>query len=209
MSRPSLLLVGAGGHARACIDVIESDGRYAIAGLIGLPEEVDTTVFDYSVLGTDADLAALATQIGCALITIGQIKTPEPRERTFAQLLALGVSVPTFVSPHAYVSKRARVGDGTIVLHGATVNAGATVGRNCIVNSHALVEHDSVIGDHCHLATNVAVNSGVHVGAGTFIGSGTSVRQGLTIGARCVIGMGQRVLADCADGTRLPPARSP
>ena len=32
MSKIPLLLVGAGGHARACIDVIELEGRFVIAG---------------------------------------------------------------------------------------------------------------------------------------------------------------------------------
>jgi len=113
------------------------------------------------------------------------------------------------VSPRAHVSKHAKVGAGTIVMHGAVVNAGAVVGRNCIINSQALVEHDAVIADHCHVATAAAINSGVHIGAGTFIGSNSSVRQCINIGERCLIGMGQRVLADCEAGTCMPPTKRP
>ena len=40
MSMSAVLLVGAGGHARACIDVIETEGRFKIAGLVGRSEEV-------------------------------------------------------------------------------------------------------------------------------------------------------------------------
>lgn len=208
MSLPSILLVGAGGHARACIDVIEHEGRFAVAGLIGLASEVGSTVLGYPVLGSDEDLPVLTERFGRALIAVGQIKTSAARERIFSRLMELGCTMPTIVSPRGYVSRHAQVGMGTIVMHGAIVNAAAVVGQNCILNSHSLVEHDAVIGDHCHVSTNVAVNSGVRVGEGTFIGSGTSVRQGLTIGARCVIGMGQRVLADCADGQRIPPSRA-
>ena len=42
MTKPSLILIGAGGHARSCIDVIEQQGQYQIARLIGIPEEVHT-----------------------------------------------------------------------------------------------------------------------------------------------------------------------
>ena len=38
MSKPSLILIGAGGHARACNDVIEHLGTFDIAGLIGNEE---------------------------------------------------------------------------------------------------------------------------------------------------------------------------
>ena len=202
-----LLLIGAGGHARACIDVIEQDGRFTVVGLTGVPEEAGTKVLNYPVLGSDADLPALLRKYGKALVTVGQIKSPDLRMKLFSLVEQAESVPPAIVSPRAYVSPHASVGAGSIVLHGAVVNAGAVVGRNCILNSLSLVEHDCVIADHCHVATGATINSGVHVGEGTFIGSGTTVRQSIAIGERCVIGMGQRVVADCEYGTRLPPAR--
>ena len=209
MSALPILLLGAGGHARACIDVIEQEGRFAVAALLGLPDEAGTQVLGYPVLGTDADLPAMLGNYARALIAVGHIKTPEPRMRLFELLQRSNCELPAIVSPRAYVSPRATVGAGSIVMHGAVVNAGAVVGRNCIINSQALVEHDSVIADHCHIATSAAINSGVHIGAGTFIGSNSSVRQCVNIGERCLIGMGQRVLADCAAGSRMPPLKKP
>ena len=209
MTKTPILLVGAGGHARACIDVIEQEGRFAVAGLVGLPHEVGTRVLGYPVLGTDADLPALLGDCAHALVSIGQIKTPEPRMRLFNLLEQSGYALPVIVSPRAYVSPHAMLGAGTIVMHGAVVNASAVVGRNCIINSHALIEHDAVIEAHCHVATTAAINSSVHIGAGTFIGSNSSVRQHINIGERCLIGMGQRVLADCEAGTSMPPPKRP
>jgi sugar O-acyltransferase (sialic acid O-acetyltransferase NeuD family) len=203
-----ILLAGAGGHARACIDVIEHEGRFKIGGLVGLAHEVGTRVLGYPVLGTDADLSSLATEFTHALVSVGQIKTPGPRMRLFERLEQCGYSLPAIVSPRAHVSSHATLGAGTIVMHGAIVNAAATVGRNCIINSQALVEHDAKVGDHCHISTAAALNSGVRVGAGTFLGSNSCVRQGIEIGRRCVIGMGQRVLANCPAETCLPIPRA-
>jgi sugar O-acyltransferase (sialic acid O-acetyltransferase NeuD family) len=207
VTQESILLVGAGGHARACIDVIEQEGRFTVAGLVGLPNEVGSRILGYPVLGTDADLPVLLGDYAHALVTVGQIKTPQPRIRLFDLLEQNGSSLPALVSPRAYVSPHASLGPGTIVMHGAVVNAGAVVGRNCIINSQSLVEHDVVIADHCHIATAAAINSGVRIGAGTFIGSNSSVRQCIHIGEQCLIGMGQRVLADCDAGARLPSSK--
>jgi sugar O-acyltransferase (sialic acid O-acetyltransferase NeuD family) len=207
LTKPTILLVGAGGHARACIDVVEQEGRFSVGGLVGLPHEVGTRILGYPVLGTDSDLATFVEAFSNALVSVGQIKTPELRMGLFAKLAQAGCSFPIVVSPRAYVSPHAHVGEGTIVMHGAVVNAGAVIGRNCIINSQTLIEHDAVIEDHCHVATAAAVNSGVHVGQGTFIGSNSCVRQGVRIGERCVIGMGQRVLADCTPGARIPPPK--
>lgn len=207
MSQLPILLLGAGGHTRACIDVIEQEGRFKIIGLIGLAHEVDTSMFGYPIVGTDTDLSRILKGNIATLVTIGQIKTPALRINSFNLLMKQHTELPVIVSPHAYVSPRAKLGAGTIVMHGAVVNAGATVGRNCIINSLALVEHDVVIEDHCHISTQAAVNSGVHIGEGTFIGSNASVRQCLTIGSFCLIGMGQRVLTDCKSATQLPAIR--
>lgn len=205
MTRPFILLAGAGGHARACVDVIECEGRFTIAGFLGTAHEVGTTVIGYPVLAADDAVPLGIADFG--LVAVGQIKSPEIRMRLFDLLRGSGLRMTTIVSPRAILSRHASVGVGTIVMHGAVVNAMASVGDNCIINSQALVEHDAVVGDHCHIATGAILNSGVRVGDGAFIGSGAMVRQGVRIGERCIVGMGQRVLTDCSPGSQLPPTQ--
>jgi sugar O-acyltransferase (sialic acid O-acetyltransferase NeuD family) len=201
--KKQILLLGAGGHARACVDLIEQHGGYLIAGLIGQDLEVGSTLLGYPVIGTDAQLPDLLRRYQAGLVTIGQINTVEPRVRLFEQLTMFKATIPAIISPRAYVSPHARVGHGTIVMPGAAIIAGAIVGRNCIINSMALVEHDALIGDHCHIATGVRLNSAVRVGDRTFIGSGSAVRQGVSIGCDCVLGMGTILRNDCVDGSLI------
>ena len=203
MSEP-ILLVGAGGHAKACIDVIEQDGRYNISGLIGCEAEVGSKVLGYPVCGSDGDLARLFSEVGNALVTAGQIKSPELRMRLYTLLEENDYHLPTIVSPRAYVSKHATLGKGTIVMHGAVVNSAAVVGDNTILNSMSLIEHDASVGSHCHISTGARLNGGASVGGGVFVGSGATVRNGISIGDQCVIGMGQAVLKDCPAGSKLP-----
>jgi sugar O-acyltransferase (sialic acid O-acetyltransferase NeuD family) len=189
MSKPKLILIGAGGHAHACIDVIEQQGGYQIAGLIGMHEELHTQHFGYAVMATDGDLPQVAKSYQYALITVGQIQTPDHRIRLYQQACALEFQLPTIIAPSAYVSPHATIGAGTIVMHGAIVNAGARVGNNCIINSRALLEHDSAVEDHCHISTGTILNGGVHIGAGSFVGSGSIIKEGIALGTRCVVGM--------------------
>ena len=64
MSKLGLILIGAGGHAHACIDVIEQLGGYQIAGLIGMPDEMHDHHLGYAVIGTDTDLPKLPNVFG-------------------------------------------------------------------------------------------------------------------------------------------------
>ena len=143
MNKANLILIGAGGHARSCIDIIEHEGSYKIAGLVGLAHEVGLKQFGYQVLGSDSELIELANQYPYALITVGQILTADHRIRLYQQALDVGFNLPEVIAPTAYVSPHATIGAGTIVMHGAIINAGAIIGNNCIINNRALIEHDA------------------------------------------------------------------
>lgn len=202
MSKPNLILIGAGGHARACIDVIEQEGIYEIAGLIGLVHEVGSKHFDYEVIATDAEMSALAKQYQFALITIGQIHSAEHRFRLYAQAQEAGFTIPTVIAPTAYISSHATIGTGAAVMHGAIINAGAQVGKNCIINTNSLIEHDAQVEDHCHISTGAILNGNSSIGTGTFIGSGTVIKEGVSIGANSLVGMGLVVRHNLDNNTK-------
>jgi sugar O-acyltransferase (sialic acid O-acetyltransferase NeuD family) len=203
MDKPSLILIGAGGHARACIDVIEHLGAFKIAGLTGIKEELHDELMGYPMLGTDTDLPELAKQYQYALITVGQIESPLARQRLYQHVLALGFKLPAIISPIAHVSGHANVGDGTIVMHGAIVNANANVGNNCIINNKVLIEHDVTVGDHCHISTGAIVNGAANIGLGSFVGSGSVIKEGVTLGSQCLVGMGIAVRHHHANNSRI------
>lgn len=203
MNKYGLILIGAGGHARACIDVIEQQGQYQIVGLVGLQEELHSQHLGYEVIASDAALAQLAKSTPYALITTGQIQTAKLRMRLYQQATQCGFQMPVIVAPTAYVSQHAILGAGSVVMHGAIVNAGAKVGNNCIINSRALIEHDTTVEDHCHISTGAILNGGVCVGGGSFIGSGCVVKEGLSIGKDCLVGIGLTVRHALADSSRF------
>jgi sugar O-acyltransferase (sialic acid O-acetyltransferase NeuD family) len=192
--KEDLILIGGGGHCRSCIDVIEMEGRFAIRGIVDEKDALDPTLTDYPLLGREEDIPTLSKACHNFLITIGQIKSPEPRIRLFLRLKQLGMTLPIVVSPLAHVSRRARLGEGTIIMHDALVNAGASVGRNCIINTKALIEHDAVIEDHCHISTAAIVNGATTVRRCSFIGSNAVLRERIVVGEESIVGAGVTVL---------------
>lgn len=197
----TLLLIGGGGHCRGAIDVIESEGRFVIKGIVQPKAEGVEPVLGYPILGEDADLPALLVDTPQALVTVGQIKTPALRRHLFESLKALTAVMPLIVSPKAHVSRHAQMGEGTLVMHGAIVNACAQIGVNGIINSLSLIEHDAEIGNHCHISTGARVNGGAIVEDGCFIGSGAVLREGVRVGANSVIGAGCVITRDVAADT--------
>jgi sugar O-acyltransferase (sialic acid O-acetyltransferase NeuD family) len=201
MRKMELILIGAGGHSRSCIDAIEQEGKFKIGGLVGLGEEVGFSHFGYQVLAIDSELSALAKEFQYALISIGQIQSPELRIHLYELTLEAGFLLPTIIAPTAYVSPNATVGAGTVVMHGAILNAGVSVGDNCIINTRALLEHDSQVSDHCHISTGAILNGDASIGTGSFIGSGSVIKEGVSVGAGSVVGMGLALRHNLDDGS--------
>jgi sugar O-acyltransferase (sialic acid O-acetyltransferase NeuD family) len=196
-----IILIGAGGQARACIDVIEQCKQYHIAGLIRKKGKMASAVFGYPVLGTDQEIKKISKKIKYALISVGQIKISKIRINLYKKAINAGFKMPIIKSPHAYVSPRAKIGKGTIIMHGAVVNANAIIGQNCIINTNSIVEHDSFVGDHCHVSTGAILNGKVVLGRGSFVGSGCVIKEEIKIGNNCVVGANSFLRRNLNSGT--------
>ena len=199
----AVVLLGGGGHCRSVIDVIEQAGLYSILGVLEKEGFSDSNLMGYPLLGSDQDLPAFIEQNCAVVITIGQIKTSEPREKLYRYAKEAGAEMPVVVSPRAYLSRHAKVDSGTTVMHEAIVNCSAEIGENCIINTRALVEHDAKIGSHTHIATGALINGGVQIGQRCFIGSGAVIHNDIDVGDGCLVGAGVTVQRDLPAGTVL------
>ena len=188
-----LILIGGGGHCISCIDVIEAQGIYSISGILDMAENLGKSVLDYKVIGTDNDIVNYVKDHHF-LITVGQTKNALIRKKIFENLIAVSAEMAIIISPTARISKYAKIGVGTCILHNSSVNANVQIGVNCIVNTGANVEHDCNIGNHSHISTHAVINGGCVIEDGCFVGSNATIVQNICIPAESVIGAGAVVL---------------
>ena len=189
-----LLVLGAGGHAKSIIDIIESTNNWKICGLIGKNNEIGKEILGYKVLGNDTKLNSLRKNCNHAVIAIGQIKSCELRKKLALNLKFLGYKLPVIASKFSVVSKHSIIGEGTTIGHGAVVNANVKIGNNCIVNSLSLIEHDSIIEEFCHISTGSLINGGVTIGKESFIGSNSMIRENISIPSKTIIGASRKIM---------------
>ncbi len=193
MKKKEIILIGGGGHCKSCIEVIESTTEFSIAGIIDSKDKVGQDVLGYKIIGCDDDLKLLKQKYDYALITVGQIKSPKARINLFQTLKSIGFNLPIVVASTAHVSKYAKIGEGTIIMHQALVNANVEIGENCIINSKALIEHDCKIGSNCHISTNTTLNGNVEIGDECFVGSCSSFVNGISVSNQIFIGINSNV----------------
>ena len=194
-----IIIIGCGGHASSCIEVIEHSKKYEIYGLVC--EKKSNKYSNYKILGNDKSLESIKKKCSNALIGIGQIKTFKIREKLFKILKKKGFKLPSIIAKSSFVSNFSKIGESTIVMNNAFINRNALVEKNTIINTGAIIEHDVQIGSNCHISTGSIINGGAKIGDGTFVGSGSVINQGVTVGRNCIISSLTKIKKDLKDGS--------
>lgn len=197
MTRQSAWLVGAGGHALVCADILSLSTHWQLAGVLD-PVQVGSAFLTWQVQSEDQLDEKLALHPHCFL-GVGQVKSGLIRERIMSTYRSLGAVFPALVSPRAYVSAYAGLGDGVLVGHGAVIQPLVSLSDGVIVNTGAIVEHGARIGAFSHISTSAVVNGDCAIGEGVMLGSGAVVLQGRHICSGVTVGAGSVVTKDIAE----------
>lgn len=198
MSR-SVLVWGAGGHARVVADILRLGGS-EIAGFL---DDVDPSrrgepFLGAQVLGGRERLAELrAAGLSAAVVAIG---ANGARMEAATLLRRHGFELWSSIHPSAAIAPTARVGSGTVVAAAAVIGAAASLGEDVIVNTGATVDHNCEVDDGAHLAPGVHLGGWVAVGRSSFLGIGALVADRVRIGAGAVVGAGSLVLHEVPPG---------
>lgn len=201
----SLIIIGAGGHARVLLDALQLSACNVIgfidpafakgtAGPGGLP-----------VLGGDEALNGYSAMDVQLVNGIGSIGPTAVRSAVWRRGKDAGFSFARVVHPSAVVSASAKLREGVQIMAGCIIQTGADIGANSIVNTRASVDHDCKVGETVHIAPGVTLSGNVRVGDRAHIGTGAVVIQGVTIGADSLVAAGAVVYRDVPDSSRLIP----
>jgi sugar O-acyltransferase (sialic acid O-acetyltransferase NeuD family) len=179
------------------IDIVEREGKYAIAGLIDDNPEMQGKDFcGYSVIG-GFDVLAKNVPHGHKLILA--MGGNNARKALWVRVKPLGYELACAVHPSAQIGKDVSIAPGTVAMANVTINSGSRIGENVIVNTGATVDHDCLIGGYVHISPGTHLAGNVRVGELTHIGIGVAVISNITIGKGSVIGAGAVVVADIPD----------
>lgn len=183
-----MILLGASGHAKVIIDILEKSGQ-PIEGLYDTNPEL-TSLAGKPVL-QQSELSPRPDQE--AIVCIG--------DNRIRKMVVKGLSMPFGTAIHASVQLGAdvNIGGGTVVMAGAVINPSTNIGDHCIINTTASIDHDCEIGNYVHISPNSTLCGGISVGEGTHIGAGATIIPNIKIGKWAVIGAGAVVIADVPD----------
>lgn len=206
----SLIVIGAGGHAKVVIGALLRAGLVPLGALDADPAKRGTSVLGVPVLGGDESLDHYPPDAVELVNGIGSVGVPALRRRVQETLSGRGYRFAAVIDPAAVVGAECHIQAGAQVLARAVVQPGCRLGTGCIVNSGAVVDHDCRIGDFVHIAPGAILSGEVDVADDAHVGTGAAIIQGIRIGSGALVAAGAAVVADVAPGQRVGgvPARA-
>jgi len=184
----SLLLVGAGGHARAIAEVLASS-KSPIDSYV---DPQPSNWLNARHLRSDSETEKMPVDV--FVVGVGGM-APEHltrRHELFRAYRARGWTPRTVIHASAVVSAQSEIGEGCIILARAVIQPATRLGEAVIVNTGAIVEHDSQVGAGSHVAPGAIVLGGCTVGAECMIGAGALVLPGAHVPDRTLVPAGGR-----------------
>ena len=185
----NILVIGSGGHANSCIDVLLSTKKFKILGVI-LKDKKTINKTQIKKTFLSANLKKLTKKCKNAHISIGMIKNYQPRLKAYNEAKKLGYKFPIIISSESYVSNSSKLAEGIIVMHGSIINTNVIIKENSIINTRALIEHDVIIEENSQVTTGVVINGGCVIKENSFIGSGSILKENIVIKKKSFIKMG-------------------
>ena len=193
--RKPVILVGAGGHARALIGVLQEPLNKRKYELMCVVDIAKTETSHEKILGYDvkcgiSHIDYFPPKNFCLFLGVGDNKIRKSLYQNFSNA---GYVLPTLVSGVAYVSEFANLGLGNFIAPFAHIGPEAVLKENIIVNTFANVEHQVRIASDSHIAPGAVLLGKAQIGRQCFVGSNSVVLPDVVIGDLITIGAGSVV----------------
>ncbi|MFM1774779.1 MAG: hypothetical protein RJA53_389, partial [Bacteroidota bacterium] len=188
-----IVIVGIGGHAGMCIDILRQSNRYKIVGYID-DNATNDKKYGLKYLGRISDIEVLAKKgLLNAILGIGFVGNLKKREKVY-NYLSQFVNIPSIIHRSSIIEPTAKIEKGCQIMAGAIIGSNVLIGENCIVNSGAIVSHDSIISDGTHLTPGATLAGNVNIGKRVTVGMCSTIYFGLNISDDVVITNGKSVI---------------
>lgn len=187
----TIALIGAGGHCKVLIDLINEIDEYEIIGIYD--DYKQGTVSNIPIIGSICQINwSIAVHF---IIAIGN----DQIRRTIAQEHK-DLNWATLIHPKSIVSKTACIGQGTVVCAGAIVQTDVIIGQHGIINTNCNIDHETLIGDFCSICPSATICGRVTIGDQTMVGANATIIQNIHIGTKCIVGAGSVIIRNIGDG---------
>jgi acetyltransferase EpsM len=188
----SLIIIGAGGHSKQCIEIAE------LMGYINIKLYDDFKngfILGYEIINEIDEFYSINCDF---FIGIGDNKTRKIIHEKFIDLNFINL-----IHPKANISKYSKIGKGNYIGFQTNILQDTIIGSFNILNDMCCIAHDSTLGNYNHTSIHSFMAGNSHIGDGNFICGHAMIIPSKTMGNWNILGANSTLLKDCSDDNVL------
>lgn len=193
MSRnKTLAIAGGGAFSRLIVDLALDTGEYNSFRVYDDFATIDGVNMFGKIKDIDTDLSNNA--VDAVAIGIGY-RHFDLRERLYLHYRQTN-RLATLIHPTAFISSRAKIGQGCMIFSHVNIEAWAELADNVVVFNKSSVTHDVKIGEHTFLSVGVSMGGRTTIGRNVFIGVNATLINDISVGDNSTVAAGTLVSKD-------------
>lgn len=179
-----ILLFGSGGYSNVVIDILEKK-KIKLVGYLDIKKNQELKLKYLGKISENIKLIKNKKIAGFIAIGNNYIRQTVYNE---VNKINKNFSWETIIDPSCIVSKKTKIGSGSIVIAGTTINSNVKIGKHCIINTNNSIDHDNYIDDFSSTGPSVTTGGSVKIGSLSHIGISSTIKNNIEIGSNTIIG---------------------
>ena len=192
MNKKNIAIVGAGGHTRSLLNLVDKNS-YDIIGVYDDSFKRDQTelINGVSLIGRLEDIDETQEII----LSYGDnIRRQAAFLKYKSRLIKANlIHYSSIIEPYVLM------GSSNQVFSKVLLNSKVSIGDNNIINSSCTIEHETKIGSHNHISVGSIICGRVNIGDLCFIGAGAVIIDKVNICDQVIIGANSVVISDITE----------
>lgn len=187
--KPSVYLIGAGGHSKQVIDVFELN-KIKILGIFD-DQKIGTHYKNYKISGKISDIPNKINITDNLFCTIGNNYTRKQICEKYYNYTFINC-----IHPLSFISDTVKMGKGNYIGSFTNILGDCEIGNFNVLNDSSTLPHDVKIGNYNHLAIGCSLGGWVNITNNVLIGVNATILPKITVNDDVIVGAGSVIVKD-------------
>jgi len=198
-----MLIIGAGGHAKELIELIDAKEYNQLLFFDNVSKPLPVVFLKrFKVINSLLEIEEkyLKNTFNFSTAIGGSYSKKEIVEK----VKAIGGRYVSIIDKDAMIGNfDISIANGVNIMKNVFISNSISIGEGTLINYGTSIHHDSVIGEYCELAPKCTVLGNCKIGNNVFIGANATILPNIVIGDNVVIGAGAVVTKDVRSNKKV------
>ncbi len=189
----NLIIFGNGLHANVVMDELDRLKKYKILGKVNIKNKIKYKKKIFKIKDFCQKFKKKKIR---GIVAIGNNKIRKYVVHEVEKMMP-NFKWEKLISKNSIISKKAKIGEGSMIISGTVINTNSKIGRHCLINTRTIIDHDNTWEDFSSSGPGVSSAGSVIIKKNSHIGIGSTIKEKITIGMNTLIGAHSFVNKNC------------